>query len=666
MDILLSLIQKRFPGVRTVVGVGLFSMIAIGLVLGLGTAQAADNNTIKSSGVLLPANDAHAADAVKKDAKAAPAKKAAKATPAKEAKKSYGPIGTIFAYLGSNMFVFLFLALALGYPLGNITVKGINLGATAGTLIVGIAMSLTAFMAFDITYQAPGLVSTIFLLLFMYAIGMKVGPQFFSGIARGGMDFVVIGLIVAISNFLICFFGAKMLAMAPGYAAGIISGSYTITAVIGVATSAVTSGAVKLPDGVTANDVGANLAAGYAVAYVLSSIFTILVIKYLPVVCGVDPVQAGKDAEASFGAGEGSEAMPGTVGSSILGVSPLEIRAYKVEHEELVGLSIEDIFHKNPKAAVLKILRGDNVIDAADNPKLEMGDIIGVRGRYAGLIERGEKIVGKEIDEPRVRDVEIEVADVVVGKTEYAGKTIEELGQKIGFGIYLKALFRSGNPIPHLPQTVIVAGDVVRLAGPTWCVNQAAKKLNGRPIIESAATETVYLAIAMVIGYLAGHFSVTLGGIPFALGTSAGCMIAGILFSWLRTRNPAFGGPMSEGARSFMQDIGLNLFIGVLAANVGPKILNSFQGTVVIWIAVIGLLGALVPPILAWIYGFYFRKMNPAILQGAVAGARNHTASMKAAQEITKSDMPAVGYPVPYAITSALVLVLGYLAMVLY
>ena len=155
-------------------------------------------------------------------------------------------------------------------------------------------MSLTAFMGFGITYSAPGLVSTIFLLMFMYAIGMKVGPQFFSGIARGGMDFVVIGVIVAVSNFLICFFGAKLAGLAPGYAAGIISGSFTITAVMGVAQSAVSSGAVTLPDGITANTVGANLAAGYAVSYVLSSIFTILVIKYLPVVCGIDPVQADR------------------------------------------------------------------------------------------------------------------------------------------------------------------------------------------------------------------------------------------------------------------------------------------------------------------------------------------------------------------------------------
>jgi putative transport protein len=671
-----TLIRKRFPTARSLVGVGLIAILAMVTVLAVGTAQAADNGPAKfnaeaiggTSGILLAANDAHAADAAKKDVKASGGKKAAAkkdAKASKPAEKSYGLIGSIFNFLGSNMFVFLFLSLAIGYPLGKVAIKGVNLGATAGTLIVGIALSLTAFMAFGLKYSAPGLVETIFLLMFMYAIGMKVGPQFFSGLARGGLDFVVIGLIVAISNFLICFFGAKMIGMAPGYAAGIISGSYTITAVIGVAQSAVSSGAYKMPQGLTADAIGANLAAGYAICYVISNIFTLLLIKYLPTMFGKDPVKAGQEAEAAFGGGEGAEALPGTVGSSVEGVSPMDIRGYKVEHEELVGKSVEDLFHKYPHAAVLKVLRGDKVIDAADNPKLEMGDVIGVRGPYANLIASGEKVVGTEIDEPRVRDVEIEVADVHVGKTEFAGKTVAELGQEIGFGLYLKALFRQGHAIPHLPKTVIEAGDVVRLAGPAWCVEQAAKKFGGRPLVESAVTETVYLAIALVIGYLVGHLSVKLGGIPFALGTSAGCMLAGIIFAWLRTRNPAFGGPMSEGARSFMQDIGLNIFVAALAASVGPKILDSFKGTVVIWIALLGLLGACVPPFLAWLYGFYIRKMNPALLQGVVAGARNHTASMKAAQEISHSDIAAVGYPVPYAVTSALVLILGYLAMVL-
>jgi len=571
----------------------------------------------------------------------------------------------IFAFLGSNPFVYLFLALSLGYPLGRVTIKGVSLGSTAGTLVVGISLSLTAFMAYGITYSLPGLVSTIFLLMFMYAIGMKVGPQFFSGLARGGLDFVVIGLIIVFSNFLIVFFGAKLVGLEPGYAAGIISGSYTVTAVMGVAQSAIDGGAYQIPQRLTAEEVGANMAAGYAISYILSTVFIILLIKYLPAMFGRDPVQAAKEAEAGFGGGEGAAPLPSTAGASFLGVSSMDIRAYKVEHEEIAGQSVEDLFHKYPYTPVLKVVRGDQVIDASEDPKLEMGDIIGVRGPYGNLIAGTAQAVGSEVDEPRARNVEIEVADVHVGKSEFAGKTITELGEKIGFGIYLKALFRHGQEIPHLPKNTIETGDVLRLAGPEWCVNQAAKALGGRPIVESNVTETFYLAVALVIGYVVGHFSVTLGGIPFALGTSAGCMLAGIVFSFLRTRNPDFGGPMSEGARSFVQDIGLNMFIAVLAANVGPKVIDSFQGTVVMWIATLGLLGALAPPFLAWLYGLYVRDMNPAVLAGACAGGRNSTPAMRAAQDISQSAIPAVGYPVPYALTSIIVLILGYLAMVL-
>lgn len=574
--------------------------------------------------------------------------------------------GFLFSYIAQNPFVFLFLSIAIGYPLGKVTIKGVNLGPTAGTLVVGVAIALPAFSIYGLHINAPGLVSDIFLMMFMYAIGMKVGPQFFSGLARGGLDFVVIGLIVVFSNFLIVFFGSKLLDLAPGYAAGIISGSYTVTAVMGVAQSAINSGAVKAPAGMTLDQIGANIAAGYAISYILSSVFIILLIKYLPAMFGIDPVKAGKDAEAEFGAGGDTEALPSTNGFSNLGVLPLDIRAYRVDHQELVGQDVESLFHRYPHAAILKVVRGEDVYEASDNPILQLGDIIGIRGDYHVLIEGGESSVGIEVDEPRARNVDIEVADIHLGKSEYTGKTIEDISKEVGFGIYMKALFRQGHQLPILPQTIVEVGDVIRVAGSDWCVKQAGKKLNSNPIVESTLTETFYLALSLLIGYVCGHFSVTLGGIPFALGTSAGCMLTGIIFSFLRTRNPAFGGPMSEGARSFLQDIGLSLFVAVLAATVGPKILASFQGIVVIKIAVLGLVAALLPPLLAWIYGLYVRKMNPAILAGACAGGRNSTPAMKGAQDECQSDMPAVGYPVPYALTSMIVLVLGYLAMVLY
>ncbi|NOH28059.1 aspartate:alanine exchanger family transporter [Vibrio mediterranei] len=571
----------------------------------------------------------------------------------------------LFNYLSENPFVFLFLSLAIGYPLGRITVKGVSLGTTAGTLIVGVTLALTSFSVFGLKIEEPGLVSDIFLMMFMYAIGMKVGPQFFSGLARGGLDFVVIGLIVVFSNFAIVVIGAKLMGLEPGYAAGIISGSYTVTAVMGVAQSAITSGAFVPPAGMSADQVSANIAAGYAISYVLSTVLIILLIKYLPSMFGIDPVKAGKDAEKEFSTGDDNEKLPSTFGFSDVGALPIDVRAYKVTHEELVGRSVQNLYKQFPVAVVLKVVRGDEVLDASANPTLQLGDVIGVRGEYSALIKEGEADIGNEVDEPRARNVDIEVADIHVGKSEHAGKTIAQLHAEVGFGVYFKALFRQGHQQPLLPNTTVEVGDVVRIAGSQWCVEQTASQLNSVPIVESTVTETFYLALALLVGYVFGHLSVTIAGIPFALGTSAGCMLTGIVFSFLRTRNPAFGGPMSEGARSFLQDIGLNLFVAVLAATVGPKILASFQGIIVIKIALLGVTAALVPPLLAWLYGLYVRKMNPAILAGACAGGRNSTPAMKGAQDATQSDMPAIGYPVPYALTSVIVLILGYIAMVI-
>ncbi|WP_194439255.1 aspartate:alanine exchanger family transporter [Vibrio fluminensis] len=571
----------------------------------------------------------------------------------------------LFHYLAANPFVFLFLSLAIGYPLGSLSLKGVSLGTTAGTLVVGVLLALASYSIYGLKIAEPGLVSDIFLMMFMYAIGMKVGPQFFSGLARGGIDFVVIGLIVVFSNFAIVMLGAKMLGLEPGYAAGIISGSYTVTAVMGVAQSAIDSGAFKIPAGMTADHISANIAAGYAISYVLSTVLIILLIKYLPAMFGIDPVKAGKDAEAEFSTGGDNEKLPSTFGFSDSGILPIDVRAYQVTHEELVGQTVNDLFQQFPDAAILKVVRGEQVIDAADNPTLKMGDIIGIRGEYRVLIAEGETDIGNEVDEPRARNVDIEVADIHLGKSIHAGKALSELHADVGFGVYFKALFRQGHQLPLLPQTQVEVGDVIRVAGSKWCVDQTAKKLNGVAIVESTVTETFYLALALLIGYVCGHFSVSIMGIPFALGTSAGCMLTGIIFSFLRTRNPTFGGPMSEGARSFLQDIGLNLFVAVLAANVGPKILESFQGTIVIKIALLGVTAALVPPLLAWLYGLYIRKMNPAILAGACAGGRNSTPAMKGAQDATQSDMPAIGYPVPYALTSVIVLILGYIAMVI-
>ena len=554
--------------------------------------------------------------------------------------------------------------MALGYPLGKLSLKGVSLGPTAGTLVVGLAFSIAASAGFGITYAIPGILSSVFLLLFMYALGLKVGPQFFAGLKSGGLTFVALAIIVWSLNWLIVFFGVKLTGLAPGYAAGILSGSYTVTAVMGVAGSAIQSGAYVPPPGMTAEQVSANMAAGYAISYVISTIGIILLIKYLPQMFGRDPIADAKQAEKDMSGGA-TELVPGVSGSLNIGFSAMDIRAYKLQHEALIGKTVGQLFDMYPNAPILRIVRGSQVIEPAENPTLERDDIIAVRADIHALILNGTDVVGPEVNDAIARNIELEAADIRVGIPGISGKTLQALTKEFGYGIQVKGIFRQGVQITALPQTVIQFGDVIRVIGPDWCVQKAAKGLGGRALLDTGTTEVMWLSIAMLVGYLVGLLSFNVSGIPFALGSSAGCLLAGIFVSYFRSRNPEFGGPVSEGARSFLQDIGLNMFIAVLAANVGSKVSSSFHGSTVIWVALIGFVAALLPVVVAFVIGIKVFKLNSVICDGACTGARNSTPGLNAINDQSKSSIAASPYPVTYALTTVLVLIGGYLIQIL-
>jgi len=569
-----------------------------------------------------------------------------------------------FVLLGDQPIVFLLLALAIGYPLGRLSLFGISLGPTAGVLIAAVVMSMIAESGFGLTYSIPSILSSVFLLFFMYALGLKVGPQFFSGLRSGALAFLVISFLVWSLNWVICVVGANLAGLEPGYAAGLISGSYTITAIMGVAQSAVESGAYQMPADMTAEQVGANIAAGYAISYILSSVGIILVIRYLPQLMGHDPVADARTAEVEFSGG-GDTALPGTADALVLGFSPYDLRAYRVEHVEFVGQTIGDLAQRHREVPILRVMRDNVALELSNSLQLSEGDIITVRGDVHELILEGNEMIGTEVADVAAREVPLEAADIRVGSHEVSGKTLRQLAQQAGYGVQLSAMFRAGQAIPVGPNTDVRFGDVLRLTGPDVAIQRAAKALGGRPILESTVTEVTYMAIAMAIGYLVGILSITVAGIPIALGTSAGCLMMGIFVSYFRSRNPSFGGPVSEGARSFLQDVGLNMFVAVLGANVGPKVISALGGDTVLWLALIGILAAVVPVIVAYIVADKLFKLNSVINDGACTGARNSTPGLNAIVDQSGSTVAAVPFPLTYAVTTVLALFGGYIAMVI-
>ena len=569
-----------------------------------------------------------------------------------------------FQLLGHQPIAFVLLALALGTLIGKFSFKTISLGYTAGTLLVGVVLSMIAQAAYGITYAIPGILSSFMLLLFMYALGLKVGPQFFSGLRKGGLAFVAIGLIVWVLNWVICYFGAKLAGLAPGYATGLISGSYTITAILGVGQGALASGAFKPPAGMTVEQVGANMAAAYAISYVLSTVGIILLIRYLPRIFGHDAKADAKLAEADFSGGA-THPVPGAPSALVMGFSAYQLRAFSVTHDKFIGRTLSQLEGDFPEAPILRVVRDGAVVDLKGDPTIQKDDIVTLRADVHALIFKDGDLIGPESDDPLARNVPLEVADVHIGAHKHSGKSLAELDGVMPGGVTVQALFRAGTELPLGPKSDVHFGDVLRLTGPDVALRAAAKRLGGHVILPTMKSEVLYLALAMLVGYLVGIITVTVSGIPFALGTSAGVIMAGVGVSYFRSRNPNFGGPVHEGARSFLQDFGLNAFVAVLSANVGPKVISALGGDTILWLALIGIAGALVPPLVAFWVGIKFFGLNSIIADGSATGARNSTPGLNAIMEESGSSVAAVPYPVSYALTTVLALIGGYFSMIL-
>jgi len=584
-----------------------------------------------------------------------------------------GLVGGTLDFLASHPFVLLFLTLTLGTALGRLKLGFLTLGSTAGTLLAGIAISLWAYLAYGIRYAVSAVLTTVFLNLFMFAVGLKVGPQFLAGLRRDGAKGVAIAVVVVGLNVAIALGGAKTLGFGPGIAPGLISGTMTDTAVVGVAQGAINSGAYQPPVGVTADDVSGNIAAAYAITYLLSLVGIILLVRYLPRILRVDAKAAARAAEESYGGGSGRPPRAGSDAAYSLRRVSEDVRAYRIEADEVVGLSVRELSAR-ADVPVLQVLRGVEVLDLAADPVLQRGDVVTVVTSVDRLLRGGARL-GPEVADEQARGVDLEVVDLVVTHRDFDGLTLGEASERVRWALspgggptgrlfHPLALIRSGEALPVGPGLHVERGDILRVVGPR---SRAAEvgKLVGATVRFTTESDIFTLALGLTLGYVAGTLRVMVGHIPISIGAPAGVMLSGIAISALRSRFPLLGGPVSEGARSLLQSLGLDAFIAVVAVNSAPSLTNAFAGGYVLHLLVVGLLASLLPPIAAWAVGRRLLGLNPAVLLGMICGARHSTPALRAAQEVAGSAVPAIGYPVAYAISSVLVLILGYVALFL-
>ena len=545
----------------------------------------------------------------------------------------------------------IFLSLALGYYFGSFTYKGLGLGAVTATLIAAVIIG-----QLDIKIGSP--LKPVFFLMFLFAIGYGVGPQFVRGIAQDGLPQALFAVVVCLFCLGAAYSGAKLAGYSVGSAAGLYAGSQTISASMGLATDAINRAGMSPEETKKTLDA---MPVAYAVTYIFGTIGSAIVLALFgPALLGIDLEAACKRYEEKHG-GKKESGGPGTAWYQF------ELRAYRVRAGgQIVGKSVQQAEALLPEQRVFfqRIRRGETIIDATADTIFREGDIVAVAGRRQVLVE----LIGSTAEEVNDREllaVPIEGVDVYVTNKEVDGKTLAELANFPGArGVFLRKIVRGATAtnIPILADTQLQRGDIVTIVGRTPDV-AAGTKMLGYPDRATDVADVAFIGAAIAIGALLGALVYKVGSVPLTLSTSGGVLIAGLFFGWLRSVHPTFG-RIPSSTVWFMNSVGLNVFIAVVGISSGPGFVAGLQQlgfSLFLW----GVAVTTVPLILAMYVGKYVFRFDDAIVLGACSGARTTTASLGMINDRAKSQIPGLGYTVTYAVGNTLLTVWGMVLVML-
>jgi len=542
----------------------------------------------------------------------------------------------------------VFLALALGFAIGPRKLGGFTLGNVTATLLAGVLIG-------QLGITVPGPIKSFFFLMFLFAVGFGVGPQFFRGLGKEGPRQIIFSLVVLAMCLAVPVVCAVVAGLDVGYAAGLYAGSQTISAAIGVATDQIQRLGYPPEQARAYADA---IPIGYAVTYIFGTIGSAVVLAQLgPKLIGVDLAAACADYERKLGAG--SVGFDAGVFSAY---RVIEMRAYSISAESgLTGRPVRDLF-PGERVFVERVRRGESLIDADADTVLMPGDTVALVGQHKVLVERLEPAV-PEVYDPALLDLPATKVDVYLTAKAFSGKTLRELAdQPFARGVHLRKITRNMVEIPILPETEVLRGDILTITGSTRHVEAAVKALGvaDRPL---DATDIMTVAGGIVVGGLVGALSFNWGGIPISLSTSGGVLLAGLVLGYLRAIHPTFG-RIPSPALVLMNTLGLNVFIAIVGINAGPGFVAGLQ-QVGLSLFVWGIVATSVPLVAAVLLGHYVFKFHPAILFGACAGVRTTTAALGMIQDAAKSKVPALGYGMPYAIGNTLLTIFGMAVVLL-
>lgn len=520
----------------------------------------------------------------------------------------------------------LSLVIAFGIMLAKIKVAGVSLGIT-WILFVGIV-----FGHFDMTLNEHLLhfMKEFGLILFVYSIGLQVGPGFFSAFKKGGLTLNLLAMLVVFLGVVITIILHFVTGTPITTMVGILSGAVTNTPGLGAAQQANSD-----LNGIDAPEI----ALGYAVAYPLGVVGIILSLIALKYILRINTKT--EEAEAERGLGHIQE----------LTVRPI---SFEIRNEAIDGKKIKDIRPLMNRDFVISRVQyhdGQGTELANSDTVLHLNDKILVISTPKD-IEAISVFFGKQIDmQWEQLDKKLISRRILITKPELNGKMLSQLKIRNNFGASITRVNRSGVDLVAAPQLQLQMGDRVTIVGSELAVSHAEKVLgNSMKRLDHLNLIPIFLGIAL--GCILGSTPFVFPGIPqpVKLGLAGGPLIVSILISRFGPQYKMIT-YTTMSANLMLREIGISLFLACVGLGAG----KGFVETVIydggyVWVGY-GVIITIVPLLIAGLVGRYVFKLNYYTLIGVLGGSTTNPPALAYSNDLTSCDAPAVGYATVYPLT---------------
>lgn len=518
----------------------------------------------------------------------------------------------------------LSLVISLGLLLGKIKVANISLALT-WVLFVGITFG---YFCFNLDEHLLHFLKEFGLILFVYSLGLQVGPSFFSSFGKGGLRLNMLAIstiAISIVVTIILFYttGTPITTMA-----GILSGAVTNTPGLGAAQQANSD-----LNGIDDPSIAASYAAAYPIG-VIGAILIFLLLKYI--LC----IHTGKEEEA---------AKRGLGATEELTVRPFSVC---VKNEQIVGRTVRQIAEISQRDFVISRMLVDGAASPTDvingSTVLNLNDKLLITAAPRDI----EAIIAC-LGEPTT--VDWEKCDkghisrrILITRPEINGKTLAQLRIRSLFGANITHVYRSGVELVAAPHLQLQMGDKVTVVGSELAISHTEKRL-GNSIKRLNIPNLIPIFLGIALGCFVANIPFYLPGIqaPLKLGLTGAPLVVAILIGFL---GPKFHLITYNTISSnlMIREIGLCIFLACVGLGTGKEFIDTvFNGNGLAMVGY-GAIITMLPLLIGGLIGRYAFHLNYYTLIGVLAGANTNPPALRYANDLTASDSPAVAYSTVY------------------